>query len=185
MEACKIAPWLAAHGPVHLRQTVFLDVGEDSRVLQGVMVLDQEEIRLVGMTEFGMKLFDLSVTRQDHDLHFLSKALGGKGPFLVRMVADSVRRIFLPPWLSSDSEAFHGSQGLLIVHRLDSRACMAHECEPNSGRVTKTSSPSQRWEVDFAGFQASNGYDLPRLITYQDRRAGYSLVLEAHEVYLQ
>lgn len=149
------------------------------------MVLDQEEIRLVGMTEFGIKLFDLTITRQGHDLHFVSKALGGKEPFLVRMVADSVRRIFLSPRLSSDTEVFLGSQTLLIVHRLDSRACMVHECEPDSGRVTKTSSPSQRWEVSHARFQATNGFELPRLIIYQDHRAGYSLTLEVHEAYVQ
>lgn len=191
MEDCTIAPWLAVPGPVHLRQTVFLDFLDDSRVLQGVMVLDQEEIRLVGMTEFGIKLFDLIVTRQDHDLHFLSAALGRKGPVLVRMVADSVRRIFLPPLLppdtndAKDAKAFHGPRGLLIVHRLDSRSCMVHECEPASGRVTKTFSPRQRWEVSHDRFQTANGFELPRLITYQDRRAGYSLVLEVHEVYVQ
>lgn len=194
MEACTIAPWLALPGPVHLRQSVFLDFPGDSRVLQGVMVLDQEEIRLVGMTEFGIKLFDLTIARQDHDLHFVSKALGEKGPVLVRMVADSVRRIFLPPRLSpdtndaknaKDTRAFHGPRGLLIVHRLDSRACMVHECEQDSGRVTKTFSPRQRWEVSHARFQAANGFELPRLITYHDHRAGYSLVLEVHEVYVQ
>lgn len=185
-KACTIAPWLALPGPVRLRQTVYLDFPGDSRVLQGVMVLDQEKIRLVGMTEFGIKLFDLTITRQDHDLHFVSKALGGKGPVLVRMVADSVRRIFLPPLLSADVRAFDGPQGLLIVHRLDSRATsMVHECEQDNGRVTKTFSPGQRWEVSHARFQAANGLELPRLITYQDLQAGYSLVMEVHEVHVQ
>lgn len=182
-ESCQASPWSVFSGPVRLRQTVFLDVRNQSRVMQGFMLLgqNQEEARLVGMSEFGLKLFDLRVTRQDHETLAMSAALGDMQQFLTAWIVDSVRRIFLPFPPASNPETYVGPESMLVVNRLNGTS-VVHECASQTGRVLRISCPEQHWEVDYDEYTTMNGLRLPRQITYRDHRAGFHLVLLLNEV---
>lgn len=183
---CRIPPWPALNAPMRLRQTVFLDVKGQERVMQGFMILDptREQARLVGMSEFGMKLFDLTITRQDHVTHAMSPILGRMEHILAGLIAQSVRRVFLPFCTACEPEVHVGPDSTLIINRMDG-VTVVHECEPQSALLVRTFSPNQGWEIDYADYRATGEQYLPERITYQDHQAGFRLVFLLHEVFFQ
>ena len=90
--------WLSGTNRYLCRQSGVLKLRWREFPLQGVLRIDStvHEARLVAMDSMGVKLFDLSVTDQDMTLNYLLPLLE-EHPQLPKVVADSVRRIFLTP----------------------------------------------------------------------------------------
>ncbi len=181
-----LTPWPASETPHHLRQTVFLETPGQTHVLQGFMILDLDraEVRIVGLSELGMKLFDLKVTPEGHDILALAPTLGANGERLADQIALSTRRIFLSHRDMADAEAHLGPEDLLLIDRSQGSP-MVQTCDPRKGQVRRVYDPKRRWSVDFDAYQPMNGFTGPGRIVYQDHRAGYALTIVLHEVFEQ
>ena len=181
--SCSLDIWSGAGGAVGLRHTVFLEIREEHRVLQGLMLVDRDrgQIRIAGLTELGMKLFDLSVREQELESHYLSSALGERREPLAQLVASSVRRIFLYSRPASEAKVYMGPHSVL-VHSSFQGEPVLQECTQADGRLTQVSCPRENWQVDYTEYQDIDGMTLPGRIIYNDERAGFRLVLVLHEV---
>jgi hypothetical protein len=181
---CEPPAWSVAGEPMGLRQTVFLEAGGQTRMVQGLMLIDEsrQKVQVMGMSEMGMKIFDVSVTRQGHENHFLSPVMNSRKEDLAGQIALSVRRIFLFFEAINDFNSYAGPESILMVNSQDSKQ-IVHEC-PIDGRVlTEAFCADGQWNVKYADHQLINGFYLPARITYHDRRTGYNLTLVLHEVF--
>ncbi len=185
VEACKM-PWPDSNIPLRLRQTVSLDAASQHHIIQGVMLLDQnrEQVRLVGLSEFGLKLFDLTIRSHDHVQHALSPVLGGMREALAAQIAQSVRRIFLSSQNMDLARIYVRPESTMMVHRQVGETVI-HVCAPRDEFPRRIFSSPLHWEANLDEYQFVNDFFFPRRITYQDHRAGYSLVLVLHEVFEQ
>jgi len=180
-ELCRM-PWADLGQPLRLRQTVVWEAGEQSQVMQGMMRLDwpKAQVRIVGLSELGMKLFDLTVDPQAHDVHALSPVLGASRRALAGQVARSVRRIFLPHPAFNEARMYVGPDSALLVQGVG-RETVVSACPPQGGLVRHAFSPGMGWEVDFMEYQSLSDILLPTRIEYQDHRGGYRLIMLLHK----
>ncbi|WP_031388627.1 DUF3261 domain-containing protein [Desulfonatronum thiodismutans] len=171
-------------GTLHLRQTVIWKAGERVQVMQGIMLLDgqRKQVRLLGLSEIGIKLFDLTVGGDVHEVHLLAPVLGPARELLARQVAQSVRRVFLTYPEMETAQAFVGPGSVILAdHTGDGNLVL--ECSPPGEPVRRVWSPDQRWEIDLDDYSLMNDITLPGRIVYQDHRAGYVLTIILHEVF--
>jgi hypothetical protein len=177
-------PFSALKDPLHLRQTVIWEAGERVQVMQGIMLLDgrQKQVRLLGLSEIGIKLFDLTVRGDGHEVHLLAPVLGPARELLARQVARSVRRVFLTYPDMEAAQAFIGPGSVILAdHTGDGN--LALECSPPGEPARRVWSPDQRWEAKLDDYSRMNDLPLPGRIAYQDHRAGYALTIVLHEVF--
>lgn len=181
---CEPPAWSVAGEPMGLRQTVFLAAGEQSRMVQGLMLIDQsrQEMQVIGMSEMGMKIFDISVTRQGHENHFLSPVINSRKEDLAGQIALSARRIFLSFEATVDFNSYAGPESILMVNYQDSKQ-IVHRCLRDGRVLSEAFCADGQWNVKYADYQLINGFYLPVRITYHDRRTGYNLILVLHEVF--
>ena len=177
-------PFSALEDTLHLRQTVIWEAGERVQVMQGIMLFDgrQKQVRLLGLSEIGIKLFDLTVGRDGHEVHLLAPVLGPTRELLARQVAQSVRRVFLTYPDMETAQAFVGPDAVILTdHTGDGNLVL--ECLPPGEMVRRVWSPDHRWEADLDDSSRRNDLPLPGRIVYQDHRAGYVLTILLHEVF--
>lgn len=181
--SCCLDIWSGADGVVGLRHTVFLEIQEEHRVLQGLMLVDRDrgQIRIAGLTEMGIKLFDLSVREQELESHYLSEALGGRREAFAQLVASSVRRIFLYSRPTPEAKVYMGPDSVLRYSSFQGKSVL-QECRQKDGLLKSVSCPRDNWYVDYTEYQDIDGVTLPERIIYNDERAGFRLVLVLHEV---
>ncbi|MFO7728863.1 MAG: DUF3261 domain-containing protein [Desulfonatronovibrio sp.] len=182
--SCLPPPWSMPGKAMSLRQTVFIQAGGQSHIVQGLMQIDEQrrKIQILGMSELGMKLFDIEVTHDRYEHNFLSPAMGNRSEALARQVALSVRRIFLTFDPAANFETYVAPESLLMIDR-SSDSEMIHECPLDSKILKETSGPGQGWEVTLTDYLDINGVYLPERITYHDQQAGYKLKMILHEVF--
>ncbi|WP_146164767.1 DUF3261 domain-containing protein [Desulfonatronum sp. SC1] len=181
--AC-VHPFSALKTPLHLRQTVIWEAGDRVQVMQGIMRLDggQKQVRLLGLSEIGIKLFDVAVGGEGHEVHLLAPVVGSARKLLARQVARSVRRIFLTYPDMATAQAFVGATSVILADHTDD-GNQVLECFPPMETALRTWSPDQRWEIDLDDYSLMNDITLPGRIVYQDHRAGYVLTIILHEVF--
>lgn len=169
---------------LHLRQTVIWEAGDRVQVMQGIMLLDggQKQVRLLGLSEIGIKLFDVTVDGDQHEVHLLAPVLGPARELLARQVALSVRRIFLTYPDMETTRTFVGPDSVILPDTLGHGALVL-ECFPPAETARRAWSPDQRWEIDLDDYSQMNDLPLPGRILYQDHRAGYALTIILHEVF--
>lgn len=176
--------WSRGEGVWMMRQSVVFDLGR-TVAMTGVLRLDRGagQARLVGLDDFGIKLFDLTVTADGFEEHFLMPELARR-PGLAAAVAASVRHIWLDPHpaasdrlvceerryrLERDSDAgrlefiFGGDPPQLLEKRL-------------------LKEEGEGWRVRYFEYQTSDGLVWPRGIILDDDRAGYRLTVRVESV---
>lgn len=180
---CRFSEWSVPGEPLLLRHTAFLEAGEQELVLQGLVLLDNErsKAQVVGMTELGMKLFDLTVTSKNHYQNYLSPAIGSRKKALADLIALSTRRIFLFGEYPESPDVYLGPQSFLMINSVMGSQ-MAYKCSATDNTLLKQFSPVQNWQAEHSGYQVIKGRYIPQRTVYQDKRAGYRLILVLHEV---
>jgi len=90
--------WLSGEQRYLCRHSGLLEVFGRKIPLDGVVKIDSmsNTARLVAMDSMGVKLFDISINAADYQVNYLLPQLA-KHPKLPKMIATSVRRIFLQP----------------------------------------------------------------------------------------
>ncbi len=167
-----------------LRHTVFVEAEGQVHIVQGFMHLDakRSDVRIIGMSELGMKLFDISVTPDGHVQSFVSPVMDNSQDALAAQIVLSVRRIFMSFDVSQDFVSYSDSESLLMISRFHGRK-VVHECSLKGKVLRKTLDPGRAWDVEYTDYRDINGVYLPGRIAYHDQRAGYKLVMELHEVF--
>lgn len=160
--------WLRQKQVWLLRQTALLEAGPNRLTMNALLRLDMEKhsARVVAMDDFGVKLFDLTVTAVTEDCHFLLPALT-RLTGIDRMIAATVRRTYLLPASDSpgkvESDQFIiGKNGLLQGRRGD----LQHE----------------HWQIHYLGYRETIGVLHPVHIVMEDLDAGYRLTVWTEEV---
>ncbi len=180
---CLFPEWSVPGDALLLRQTVFLEAAGHNQVLQGLVLLDPDRSRLqiVGMTELGMKLFDLTVCREKHKQNYMSPTLQNQQKALARQIAHSARILFLSGYPSDSPDVYHGPGSILMVSS-DRGRKMVHMCSAEDNILKKSFSPDQKkLRLEYFDFCEIGGHFLPKRTVYQDMKAGYSLVIVLHE----
>jgi len=77
-------------------QTVTIDFGPQTRTLVGYLVVQRpHRFRLQGMTEQGVKLFDIAGREEGEDTFSAAEEIDARA---LRNIARDIRRVFLDPW---------------------------------------------------------------------------------------
>lgn len=160
--------WLRQERSWLLRQTALLETGPTRLSMNALLRLDmaQRSARLVAMDDFGVKLFDLTVTATGEDRHFLLPALA-RIPGIDGLIAVSVRRIYLLPVTDGLGETgldqlFACDSGLLLERSRQLR----HES----------------WQVRYLSYREEAGIQHPVHVVVDDRGAGWRLTVWTEEV---
>ncbi|MHB8707491.1 MAG: hypothetical protein ACYC9I_01305 [Desulfuromonadales bacterium] len=160
--------WLQQERSWLLRQTALLETGPTRLTMNALLRLDMAQCsaRLVAMDDFGVKLFDLTVTATGEDRHFLLPALA-RIPGIDGLIAASVRRIYLLPVTNGPGEA--GMDHLIACDNgllLERSRHLHHES----------------WQVRYLNYREESGIQHPVHVVVDDRGAGWRLTVWTEEV---
>lgn len=177
--------WTAAPRVMRIHQTAHLKMRGREFQMIGLMELDtrNNEARLVGLNEFGVKLFDLEVTENDVTEHYLLPQIS-RFPQLSEAVGVSLRRIFLIPAMEPDRDGLSYSAGgyLLTGDRGDQKVLFQFGGDPVRLIEKNVNQGPVQWRVVFFDYQNSPQGDYPGRILLVDRQAGYRLELNIESV---
>lgn len=151
-----------------LRQTALLEAGTTRLSMNALLQLDmaQSTARLVAIDDFGVKLFDLTVTTTGEEPHFLLPALA-RIPGIDRMIAASLRRIYLP--LVADNAGKD-----VVGHLVGGEAGLLLERSRHASQ--------ENWHVRYLSYREAGGALHPVHIVEEDQAAGYRLTVWTEEV---
>lgn len=170
--------WTRGPGVYRLRQSVLFEYGSVEMPMMGFMELDtgRKRARLVAMDDLGVKLFDLTVSRDSVAENFLLPKLARPG--LAQAVGESVRRIFLS-FEPEEGDAFWREPDAYWLGREEGGGELRFRFDPGSGAlVEKTASgEAGEWSVRYADYREVGGSSLPGTVVLEDRTAGYQLSL--------
>lgn len=160
--------WMQSERSWLLRQTALLETGPTRLTMNALLRLDmaQRSARLVAMDDFGVKLFDLTVTATGEERHFLLPALA-RIPGIDGQIAAAVRRIYLLPVTDGPDAA--GIDQLL--------AC-------DSGLLLERSRQfrHESWQVRYLNYREESGIQHPAQVVVDDRGGGWRLTVWTEEV---
>ncbi|WP_260749985.1 DUF3261 domain-containing protein [Geoalkalibacter halelectricus] len=170
---------------MRIHQTAHLSMRGREFQMIGLMELDtgKNEARLVGLNEFGVKLFDLEVTENDVTEHYLLPQIS-RFPQLSEAVGLSLRRIFLFPAPAPDQDALSYSAGgyRLAGDRGEQKVLFQFGGDPVRLIEKTVYQGPEHWRVVFFDYQKSPQGDYPGRILLEDRQAGYRLELNIESV---
>lgn len=176
--------WSRGEGVLLLRQSVVFDLGR-TVAMAGVLRLDRGagSARLVGLDDFGVKLFDLTVTADGFQEHFLMPELARR-PGLAAAVAASVRQIWLVPQpLGSDRLRREPQRYRLVRDSDGGRLEFVFGGEPPQLLEKRFGGDEGAgWRVRYFEYQSADGLVWPRGIILDDDRAGYRLTVRVESV---
>lgn len=167
------------HGPARngllLRHSVRLQIpGRNfDQTFSGIMRFDHDgqSIRLVGMAGFGMKLFDLSISKEAVETHFISSGLSRINN-LPEHIAFCVRRI----WLTHQPETNNGFRQVVdttYIYGIHDGQRIEHEYLQETLTATRALGPREYWEIQYSERMADTRE--PASIIFKDSRGRYSL----------
>ncbi len=175
--------WLSGTNRYLCRQSGVLKLRWREIPLQGVLRIDStvHEARLVAMDSMGVKLFDLSVTDQDMTLNYLLPLLE-EHPQLPKVVADSVRRIFLTPQPQPEDQLQSRCSGqpYQLVGDAASGAVFTFGGTPICLQTIRVDTDDEDWRVNYFDYAASGALWTPTMIVLDDKN--YRLTLWMEEV---
>lgn len=170
--------WTRGPGVYRLRQSVLFEYGPVRLPMAGFLELDtgRKRARLVAMDDFGVKLLDLTVSRDAVVENFVLPKLARPG--LARAVGESVRRVFLSFEPEAGDALRRGPDGP-VLRREEGRRELRFRLDPDTGALVekRASGGGERWTVAYADFRDVDGTRLPARIVLRDRAAGYTLSL--------
>jgi len=172
--------WLVTGHRYLCRHSGLLEVFMRKVALEGVVKVDttQQTARLVAMDTMGVKLFDLLVTKQGHQLNYLLPLLE-EHPQLPKMVAKSLRAIFLQPNPSVQQRLIRRERrSVLVADSGDSFEFIGMPVRLNRKVV---SSEQHSWNVEYNQYLDQNGLWAPTGIVLTDD-SGFRLTLWIQEI---
>lgn len=174
--------WLAPGHRYLCRHSGLLEVFMRKVPLEGVVKIDttKQTARLVAMDTMGVKLFDLLVTKHSHQLNYLLPILA-EHPQLPKMVAQSLRAIFLQPNPSSQDRLIRRERRSVLVSA-DADGC-SFEFIGMPVRLNRkiVDSKSNSWNVEYNQYLDQNGLWAPTGIVLTDD-SGFCLTLWIQEI---
>lgn len=176
--------WTATPTVFRIRQSALFEFRGARVPMAGFLVLDlqRQEVRLVGLNDLGVKLFDLGVTSEGYQEHYLLPELS-KIPGLTGAVADSVRRIFLAPQPSPNDALRIGGEIYRLSRLEGDRRLQFTFGGPGALLQEKTAEGGgEDWRARYYEYRPVEDTFFPGGIVLQDRRAGYRLTLWMEEV---
>ncbi|MDY0190909.1 MAG: DUF3261 domain-containing protein [Desulfuromonas sp.] len=152
--------WLTTGHRYLCRHSGLLEVFTRKVPLEGVVKVDTTEnsARLVAMDSMGVKLFDISVSRDDFQLNYLLPVLEEHRQ-LPQMVAKSVQHIFLAPYPQAADQLEYTGNGYWLRSR-ETGASFNFIGAPVRLNTKVVHSAEQQWQAtyyqykDFAGSAA-------------------------------
>ncbi len=175
--------WLQQPAIWHLRQSALLEVRGRKFPLQGLLRLDSErrEARLVAMNELGLVMFDLQLDEQGQQLHRALPQLQQQANFVVG-VADSLRRIFLPPVpLPDDRLQQRPATQRLWRPLAGGELGFIFDCSGDLQEIRQLTDTDD-WRVAYRDYKNFADQRIPQQILYNDYRHGVRLTLWLTEV---
>jgi len=109
---------------------------------------DGHTIRLVGMAGFGMKLFDLSISQDAVETHFISPGLRRINN-LPEHIAFCVRRIWLTRLPETDN-GFRLVENTTHVNGIHDGQRIEHEYLQETLTATRSLGPREYWEIQYS-----------------------------------
>jgi hypothetical protein len=176
--------WTEAPTVFRIRQSALFEFRGAKVPMAGFLILDlqRREVRLVGLNDLGVKLFDLGVTSEGFQEHFLMPELSNI-PGLTGAVAESVRRIFLAPQPGAADALRIGGELYHLTRMEDGRQLQFTFGGPGALLLEKTAiGGGEDWCARYYKYRPVEDTLFPGGIVLQDRRAGYRLTLWMEEV---
>ncbi|MBN2644655.1 MAG: hypothetical protein JXR59_04180 [Desulfuromonadaceae bacterium] len=174
--------WLSPGQPYLCRHSGLLRVIGREVPLNGLLRVeaDRNSARLVALDDFGVKLFDLSVTSAQHEVHYLFPPLEAY-PQLTPLVAESMRRIFLHPLPESSCRRLADESGCVLAAAHGETCRFVFGGQP----AVLQRKYGADWQVDYYQYQGELKGSVPlrpvpQGIILQGR--GYDLTLWLQEV---
>jgi len=175
--------WLSGTQRYLCRQSGVLKLSWREIPLQGVLRIDcaAHEARLVAMDSMGVKLFDVTVTGEDMSLNYLLPLLE-EHPQLPKVVAQSVRRIFLTPQPQAGDRLLPRCDGqpYRLVSDAQSGAEFTFGGDPIRLQTIRVATDDENWQVDYFNDSDSGMLRTPTMIVLDDKN--YRLTLWMEEV---
>ena len=175
-----LAPTLSQYrGPARngllLRHSVRLQIpGRNfDQTFSGIMRFDHDgqSIRLVSMAGFGMKLFDLSISQEAVETHFISPGLSRINN-LPEHIAFCVRRIWLTH-LPETGNGFRRVEDTTHIYGIHDGQRIEHEYLQETLTATRSLGPREYWEIQYSGRMADTRE--PSRIIFKDGHGRYLL----------
>jgi len=162
----------------HIRQSGLFELRGMRLAMEGFLEFDTGagRIRLLAFQGLGPKLFDLTVTAEAVDVHWLLPDLR-KQPRLAEAIAASVRRIFLVPRPAPDDRLEIKKREYRLLRTGKARIEFTFGGLTPLLLETRNEGPSGDWQVNYYQYRETDGQWLPDGILLRDRRAGYTLTL--------
>jgi hypothetical protein len=108
---------------------------------------DGHTIRLVGMAGFGMKLFDLSISQDAVETHFISPGLS-RIANLPEHIAFCVRKIWLTP-LPTTGAGLSGAESTAYTYGIHDGQHIEHEYVNETLTAARALGPREYWKVQY------------------------------------
>lgn len=178
-----IANWWLAPGHRYLcRHSGLLEVFMRKVALEGVVKIDTNEqtARLVAMDAMGVKLFDLFVTKQSHQLNYLLPMLE-EHPQLPKMVAKSLRAIFLHPNPSLQDRLIQHERRSVLLAADSAGTTFEFIGMPPRLHRKEVDSKGDSWQVEYNQYRDQDGLWGPTGIVLNDD-SGFRLTLWIQEI---
>lgn len=172
--------WLAAGHRYLCRHSGLLEVFMRKVALEGVVKIDttKQTARLVAMDTMGVKLFDLFVTKECHQLNYLLPVLE-EHPQLPKMVAQSLRAIFLQPNPSAQHRLIRRERRSVL--KADDGGSFEFIGMPVRLNRKVVDSKTSSWSVEYNQYQDQDGLWAPTGIVLNDD-SGFRLTLWIQEI---
>lgn len=165
----------SARNGLLLRHSVRLLIPERNvdQTFSGIMRFDHDggSIRLVGMGGFGMKLFDLSISQETVETHFISPGLN-RIDNLPERIAFCVRRIWLTPQPEVGDDLCPAENSTYIYGMYNGQR-IEHEYVKDTLATVRALGPREHWEIQYSG--RINGTLEPSRIIFKDAQGRYSV----------
>lgn len=171
--------WTLASSTLRMRHTVLLELGWRKLPMVGLLELDRtaRTIRLVALNDLSIKLFDLTVTVDGYQTHYLFPELATYAG-LSETVAASVRKIFLDP-LPRDDDRLAIAADHYQLRRVQGAAELTFtfggERPDLLGKALRGG--AQEWVVRYYDYRDLPAGRLPGGVVLEDHTAGYRLTL--------
>jgi len=169
--------WGRGHGIFQGRFSAVLEEQDQVFSFQGVLVVNtrQEQVRLVALSDLGMRLFDVTVALDGTTVRTALPHLG-----LARLreqVASAVRRMLLSHLPGPRDEVT--DRGRILLRRCLDSQCLISGFDADSGLLLyKKFGPEQPlWRADFSDYRDRGGFRVPLRLRYADDEEGFTLTM--------
>lgn len=175
--------WTSGDRIWRIRQTALFEFRGAKMPMDGFLRLDsgRGEARLVGLNDLGVKLFDLSVTPEGYEEHYLFPDLA-RIPGVSGAIAGAVRHIFLAPQPAGTDTLEIGTTEYRLK-RTGTEQVLFIFGGPGANLLEKrVQGDGEAWRARYFTYRPVGPAQVPSGILLEDERGGYRLTLWLEEV---